>query len=358
MDPDGTAQGSGSALGTDQARRDGYAGLLHTFVGALSADAGLLVGIGGRDEAPVPTAAWDPGGLGPPLRWLDGRFMSRMLESGRPTAAFDGRGDSHSMNGGSDDSDRITLAVGAPVTVPEGRIAVICAGFVDAQKRNLPGLLWTTERFAAVAALQLHDVGGFARLVGSSRRDSLTGCLTYGGLIDAIDSEIERSERRGHLLSCCFIDVDEFKEVNRRKGHLLGNRVLSAVGEALRDGIRTYDVVGRFGGDEFVVLLPETNGRNAQRLVERLHRDVRDAASAAAGMPIDAAFGEAQWREGMSTVELLDAADRSMRASKLMNGSPTENGSPRGLGRIVDRGPLQGPMAIFGQESLRHWWRA
>ena len=358
MDRDGNSPRSRWAVRTGRPGRDGDSALLHAFVAAIGADAGWLVGVDGGGEAPAPISGWDPDGFGEAPMWLGGRFMRRLLESGRPTAAFNAEGGPRTINTDRGDGNRIGFAVGAPVSVRNGRGAVICAGFAAAQTKGLPSMLWTTEQFAAAAALQLQDAGGFARLVAGSHRDALTGCLTYGGLIDAMDSEIDRSERRGHPLSCCFIDLDDIREVNRRKGHLFGNRVLSAVGEALRTSIRAHDVVGRFGGDQFVVLLPETSARDAHGLVERLHQAVRDAASGAAGVPIDAAFGEAQWRPGMSTEDLLEAADRALRGSKRMTRSAAGNGSPtRGLGRIAPGGLAHDLDLIFSEEPLQHWWR-
>ncbi len=327
MDRNGNSRVSRSAVRMGRPGRDANSSLLHTFVEAMGADAGwLLDGDGG--QAPALISAWDPDGFGEPPMWLGGRFVRRLLESERPTAAFNTMGVPRTINTAHRNGTHIGFAVGAPVSAPNGRGAAICAGFAAAQTKSLPSMLWTAEQFAVVAALQLQDAGGFARLVAGSRRDALTGCLTYVGLIDAMDSEVDRSERRGHPLSCCFIDLDDFKEVNRRNGHVSGNRVLSAVGEALRASLRAYDVVGRFGGDEFVVLLPETSGRDAHRLVERLHQAVRDAARGAADMPIDAAFGEAQWKPGMSTEDLLDAADRGMRRSKHATRSAAGNGRP------------------------------
>src|SRR5947199_235451 len=78
--------------------------------------------------------------------------------------------------------------------------AAICAGFAAVPERDPEKLLWETDLFAAVAALHLNDAGGFASMLRGGLYDSLTGCLTYGGLMHAIEAEIARSERRGHWL--------------------------------------------------------------------------------------------------------------------------------------------------------------
>jgi diguanylate cyclase (GGDEF)-like protein len=372
---DGTAPGAGKPRQMGEPGRDGYATLLHSFVGALGADAGWLVVTGGPGGAVSPLSAWDPEGLGEPQGWLDGRFVNRLLESKRAVAELDGRVlerllDSEpagaQSNGHRDDPEsrriRIAYAVGAPVSVPETAGAAICAGFAAPPSGDSKHLLWATDLFAAVAALHLQDVGGFAKVIRGSLHDGLTGCLTYSGLIDALDSEIARSARRGHALSCCFLDLDDFGTVNRLKGHLVGNRVLAAVGEELRCGIRPYDMVGRFGGDEFVVLLPETSARDAAGLAGRLRRGVRMAAGVAAQMPVGASIGVAEWTDGMSTADLLESADQVLRGAKGTPARGSGDTPPGGSEPAVDGHPgdpeLESELRrIFGERSPTDWWR-
>jgi diguanylate cyclase (GGDEF)-like protein len=294
-----------------------YAPLLHSVVGALEADAGWLI-VADDPAATEPLAAWDPAELGEPRGWLGGRFLRLLVERNRPIAVYDG----HEGIG----RDRFECAVGAPATVPPtGRVA-ICAGFAGRPTLGAQQLVWVAERFASLAALQLHDDGLFGRLIGGSVQDSLTGCLTYGRLIDAIDSEISRCARLGHRLACCFLDLDGFKRVNEEQGHLAGNRVLAGAGEALRGMVRPYDLVGRFGGDEFVVVLPETGLGEAQWLADRLRSALCVAASAAAGTRVGVTSGEAEWSDGMSTGDLLERADVTLRIAK--RGRLNGNGGP------------------------------
>jgi len=294
-----------------------YAPLLHTVVGALEADAAWLI-VADDPVVSEPLAGWDPAGLGEPRWWLDGRFLRLLVERDRPIAVYDG----HEGIG----RDGFECAVGAPATVsPTGRIA-ICAGFAARPTSGAQQLVWVAERFASLAALQLHDGGRFGRLIGGSVQDSLTGCLTYGRLIDAIDSEISRCGRLGHRLSCSFLDLDGFKRVNEEQGHLAGNRVLAAAGEALRGIVRPYDLVGRFGGDEFVVVLPETGLGEAKWLADRLRGALCAAASASAGTQVGVTSGEAEWSDGMSTGSLLEQADVTLRVAK--RGRLDGNGGP------------------------------
>jgi diguanylate cyclase (GGDEF)-like protein len=108
--------------------------------------------------------------------------------------------------------------------------------------------------------------------------DALTGLHNRGWLDDVFDREIKRSERDELALSLIMIDVDDFKIYNDDYGHLAGDRVLVCVADAIRKTLRPNDLVARFGGEEFAVLLPETGLSNARIIAERLRRNVSLAA--------------------------------------------------------------------------------
>ena len=120
-------------------------------------------------------------------------------------------------------------------------------------------------------------------------------------------------------MSCCFIDVDGFKQVNEREGHLQGNRMLAAVAGALHRTVRISDSVGRYGGDEFVVLLPDTDLAAALALAQRLRTTICTTTTGASE-PLDVSIGVAQWRAGTTGDELLDAADTALRGAKQSGG--------------------------------------
>lgn len=104
--------------------------------------------------------------------------------------------------------------------------------------------------------------------------DALTGLHNRGWLDDAFDREIKRSERDELPLALIMIDVDDFKNYNDNFGHLAGDQVLVTVAEAIRSPLRPNDLVARFGGEEFAVLLPETTVTNAKIIAERLRERV------------------------------------------------------------------------------------
>jgi diguanylate cyclase (GGDEF)-like protein len=121
-------------------------------------------------------------------------------------------------------------------------------------------------------------------------------------------------------LSCCFVDLDGFNRVNDERGHVEGNQVLSAIGAGLRDVARRYDIVSRFGGDEFLVVLPETSARSARAIGLRVQASIRAAVAATTRVPVDASIGIADWDGTLSAFALIDAADRNMREAKLAGG--------------------------------------
>ncbi|HEY1357534.1 MAG TPA: GGDEF domain-containing protein [Thermoleophilaceae bacterium] len=177
-------------------------------------------------------------------------------------------------------------------------------------------LRWLVESHAALAALCLEEPAGFRRLLGSALVDGLTGCLTYSRLREVLAEESNRCRRHGHRLSCCFLDLDDFKRVNDLYGHPAGNRVLRIVGRALTEGVRSSDHVGRYGGDEFVVVLPEAGARHAAWLGRRLGSRIARQTQDLAGEQITCSVGVCQWDGSCSPDELLARADEALARAK------------------------------------------
>jgi diguanylate cyclase (GGDEF)-like protein len=200
--------------------------------------------------------------------------------------------------------------------MPQGVAGAVCAGFRDPPTLPDRTAVWLVESHAALAALCLEEPAGFRRLLASALVDGLTGCLTYNRLREALDEEINRARRHGRQLSCCFLDLDEFKRINELYGHPGGNRVLGVVGRALRSGVRSSDRVGRYGGDEFVVVLPESDAARATRLGNRLRARIEQATADLTGERVSASVGVAEWRPAWSADELLARADAALARAK------------------------------------------
>lgn len=108
-----------------------------------------------------------------------------------------------------------------------------------------------------------------ARLLYISTTDALTGVANRRHFIDLFDNEFARAQRYGTPLSCVIMDLDHFKRINDRYGHLAGDRVLVAAAQVFKESIRTHDLLARWGGEEFVALLPQTDMAGAEALAER-----------------------------------------------------------------------------------------
>jgi diguanylate cyclase (GGDEF)-like protein len=167
------------------------------------------------------------------------------------------------------------------LTVPE-EIARVVFNALAVHAQNLCGLL-SRRVSIRTAALDLLDqlesrlqeeglvqLPPHETLVRMAFVDYLTGLPNFRSISERFDSEIKRAARYGRLLSLIMFDLDGFKEINDRFGHLVGNAALKHVAVLLRGFVRETDVAGRFGGDEFMVLLPETPKHIAEKLAAEI----------------------------------------------------------------------------------------
>jgi diguanylate cyclase (GGDEF)-like protein len=145
-----------------------------------------------------------------------------------------------------------------------------------------------------------------AALADMAAIDELTGCAVRRVLRQRLEEEIARSVRNHSPLSLLIIDVDQFKSVNDAYGHVVGDHVLASIGSVLRQNSRSFDLAGRFGGDEFVLLLPDTDISGAVEVAERIRQDL----PAAAEVPVTLSIGVGGLDRSAPTAEhLLDDAD-------------------------------------------------
>jgi len=153
-----------------------------------------------------------------------------------------------------------------------------------------------------------------------ARTDALTGCYNRRALFERLEREVERVKRYDQGLALLLVDLDNFKDVNDARGHLAGDGVLRQVGELLRREARSVDIVARFGGDEFVLVLPETTQEGAVIFAERLRQRVgeHDFAETGASLFVTVSVGVAAMAAAQSeTAEgLISRADRAMYEAK------------------------------------------
>jgi len=184
--------------------------------------------------------------------------------------------------------------------------------------------------YAAIAIDNARDV---ERIQELTITDDCTGLYNVRHLYRMLESHVDSASRGAAPFSLIFIDIDHFKNVNDEHGHLVGSHILKEVGQTLRDGLRKQDIVFRYGGDEFVILLPGAGKRAAQNVAERILKNMRNRRFGnILSLEIRASFGVATWPEdGGSVHEIIRAADIMMY---LVKGTTRDNVAIAGQGII------------------------
>ena len=239
-----------------------------------------------------------------------------------------------------------------PITYGESLLGVLN---VESQSENAFSsqdvLIMNT--LADLLATALHNAFVFQKLQQQSITDGLTGVKTRRFFWEGLSSEWKRASRSGRPFSVVLMDLDKFKEVNDTLGHLEGDLVLARVGRLLEQKCRQSNVVARYGGDEFVILMPETGVDQAQILAERLRLWV-------AGDPMLAehhltgSFGVASFPvHGFSSEDIIRVADAGMYVSKHAGGNRVSTAEEFGEGEsfAVQRQLISGYIEGFLQRE-------
>jgi len=146
-----------------------------------------------------------------------------------------------------------------------------------AEDRFVPGMATDfIQRLAAIVAISLENVINNERLKHIGLTDPLTGAHNRRYLEQRLCEEVSRAQRQGHPLACLFLDIDHFKQVNDSHGHQVGDRVLREVAERIKAQLRLSDTLGRYGGEEFVVLLVNANRSTAAVIAERIRQSIAE----------------------------------------------------------------------------------
>jgi len=289
---------------------------------AVSSASLLLADPESRLLSPVATTLDERQDLGGFLVERDDPAVAALHQAGRPVAfrqldeLAGGAGGSHLVAG----LPSLDAAVVAPLLVRSEVIGLLVLGPKESSER------FPAEELELLNLLTHHVATVFqnAQLFESATYESLTGLLRREAILEALDKELDRARRYDRPLTVGMADLDHFKEVNDRYGHLAGDGLLKRVAQVLSAGLRSSDAVGRYGGEEFLLVLPETELAGARvvadklrRLVEEVRTPMEDGEEAAVTISIGlASLDSAGVPADASGRDLIRMADQALYRAK------------------------------------------
>jgi diguanylate cyclase (GGDEF)-like protein len=295
---------------------------LQEVLDTLAREAGLAVGgaVSGVYLLDDDGAALATAGHNVPDEWFGSRLepgegiAGQVLADGRPVTT--GRyADEMTLPG------HLVLAgvrsgVGVPMRWNGELRGALSIGFLDHRDVTAEDL-HVLEAIADLAVVACNNAEAYDDIRTAASTDALTGLLNHGAMQVRVREEIARAAREELPLCCVLIDLDDFKRVNDELGHPAGDDLLRRVADALRAEVRPYDQVARYGGDEFVLVLPGTEEQAARAAAERVRVRVQAGAPRGKDGPMgNCSIGVSSWEPGMSADELLAGADRALLLAK------------------------------------------
>lgn len=195
--------------------------------------------------------------------------------------------------------------------------------FYDLDEDRFSGEIATDfiDHFAQIFAWSLAGLRDHEKLVRESTTDHLTGCHNRTYFTKHAPRIIDFATRKNLSVALLFIDLDGFKKVNDKLGHQCGDLILVEVGRKIQSQVRNYDIFVRLGGDEFIILMPDTDQNTATKLADRIGReikaiDISEVCKNSTPLKISASTGTAMYSSGDSLEELVRRADKNMYLAK------------------------------------------
>jgi GGDEF domain-containing protein len=228
-------------------------------------------------------------------------FVSRAVRAERPMAEPLDPAQDRSL-GGSAVAGSPTYAISAPLVVPGLGPGALCAGVSAPEGEPDANLVWVLHAYARMASSMLGERQRHAAALAA--RDDVTRCLTYAAVLHRLDAELDRCRRLDLELACCFVGL-------QAGAHRYSDRDLAAAGRAIRTVVSEGDGVGRYGHEQFIVVLPGTDRDAgllvAELIIAALRRELDG---------LDGRVGVAQWIPGTGADRLLGDADQALSAAK------------------------------------------
>jgi diguanylate cyclase (GGDEF)-like protein len=287
--------------------------------GILDADyANVFLGTAAEGLRVEATFGLPPGVIGARVEAGEG-LVGKVVQAGEPMLTNDYQ--SLARQGRPPELSRVRSSLAVPMHWDGELRGALAVGYFQPHlvTREQLTLLNAFGDFAAAAC---RNASAHAGLVLAARTDALTGCLNHAALHDTLERELERCRRAGTNTSLAIIDLDHFKGVNERHGHLAGDEVLRHVGQALLQSVRTYDLVARYGGDEFAIVAIDSDEREAAEVASRAIESVTLAVSRLdrPDVSVGATAGVAESRAGEGPTGLIERADRALLYGKQHGG--------------------------------------
>src|SRR3954470_7141330 len=250
-----------------------------------------------------------------------------------------------------DDGTKRTLTVNcAPITGGDGNTRGALVTFddvtvIEAKNQQLRNMLDMLKQSRDEIDRQNRELQALATT------DPLTGCRNRRSFYSEFQTHWGRAERYNELLSCVMVDVDHFKRINDRYGHSVGDQVLQHIAERLRSLVRDCDLICRYGGEEFCVLLPQTNLEAAKQAGERYRKMIET--SPCGSISVTVSVGVSSIKLGAKTpLELLDQADKALYGAKRSGRNRVVGWDEiRSEGEIADRPSQVEAMAAVDAQS-------